>query len=357
MQEQTVPFACDCTREPRLRPHRSIPAQEEIAAIIATADPVLRNLRITQTYHELTLALADLLGPTNVSWCAYAAWASKTAGRYIRGEMLARPRRLFDSPRLAAVDARVRACAIAGNLLVFEDMGPLFAGLVELLRTSTHPDPSRRDAFLAGLRPGPIEEGGQDMLRAAMARYYEAAFLREGKRKAELIFHASALVGLHEQTRLTAPIRCALHAPLELAARRPGRAPRALTGRLSRALAGRVAPPLRAASTRWLLSLRLPKVTMRLGEDVPPLSTGRMFPDELRAIDDPELRALLYSLDRTPNTSAGSAARDWADLGDRMNFVVDLFRSRQQDPSLYRAPFSPEQVAAIRAGRVPGGEL
>jgi hypothetical protein len=352
-----APRACDGPDPSHHRPHHPIPTQQEIAEIIATANPVLRNLRITQTYHELTLALADLLGPANVSWCAYATWASRTAGRYIRGEMLARPRRLFDSPRLAAVDARVRACAIAGNLLVFEDMGPLFAGLVELLRTSIEPDPSRLDAFLARLRPGPIEEGGQDMLRAAMVRYHEAAFLPAGKRKAELIFHASALVGLHEQTRLTAPIRGALHAPLELAALRPGRTPRALTRRLSRALVGRVAPSLRAASTRWLMALRLPKVTIRLGEDVPPLSTGRMFPKELCAIDDPELRALLYSLDRTPNTSSGSAARDWADLGDRMNFVVDLFRSRQQDLSLYRAPFRPEQVAAIRAGRVPGGEL
>ena len=42
-----------------------------------------------------------------------------------------------------------------------------------------------------------------------------------------------------------------------------------------------------------------------------------------------------------------SRAEDWADLGDRMNYVVDFFRTRQQDRGLYAQPFSDEQVALI----------
>lgn len=68
-----------------------------------------------------------------------------------------------------------------------------------------------------------------------------------------------------------------------------------------------------------------------------------------------ELKALLYDIDRTPNTVVGSAARDWSDLADRMNFLADLFRSWQQESRLFLEPFTGEQAAAIRACRMPVG--
>ncbi|MCC6555072.1 MAG: hypothetical protein IT372_19055 [Polyangiaceae bacterium] len=324
------------------RAHRKIPTQSEIAAILATSDPVLRNLRITQTYHELTLALADHLGRDDLNWCAYATWASKSAGRFIRGEPLdVLPRRALSAggrlaPWLADLAAGVRAGATEGNLMVFAELAPFYAALVELLRATPRPDHARIDALLGRFARGPVERGGQDMLRRAFAAYLEIAALPRCKARAERMLLANALVGYHEQTRLQGPIERALGAPL---------------------LAARLGRVVRAASTRWLMALELPGETVRLGEDVHAPGGDPMFPDELRAIDDRELCALLYRLDRTPNTTAGSAAGDWADLGDRMNFIVDLFRSRQRDARLYRAPFSPAQLAAIRAGRVPPGPL
>lgn len=65
----------------------------------------------------------------------------------------------------------------------------------------------------------------------------------------------------------------------------------------------------------------------------------------------------MATLDRTPNDTAGSAARDWGDLGDRMNLIVDLFRTRQQDRVLYDQPFTFMQVEALRQGQVPHGRL
>ena len=82
-----------------------------------------------------------------------------------------------------------------------------------------------------------------------------------------------------------------------------------------------------------------------------------MFPDELEVATLPPLVAILAKLDRTANTVVGSAATDWGDLGDRMNFIVDFFRSRQQDSSLYEQPFTDEQVAVIKKGGMPSGEL
>jgi hypothetical protein len=50
------------------------------------SQPVLRNLLITQCYHDLSCEIARVLGATNANWCTYATWASKTAGRFIRND-------------------------------------------------------------------------------------------------------------------------------------------------------------------------------------------------------------------------------------------------------------------------------
>ena len=60
---------------------------EDIDRVAAIADPVIRNLRITQAYHELSATMAARLGPV-ANWCTYATWASKQAGRTIRKEDL-----------------------------------------------------------------------------------------------------------------------------------------------------------------------------------------------------------------------------------------------------------------------------
>src|ERR1700735_1101719 len=74
-------------------PNEAVPTQKwppiteaEASAIAALTDPAYRNLKITQAYHDLKIALAHQFGPKNVTWCAYATWASKTAGSFIRAE-------------------------------------------------------------------------------------------------------------------------------------------------------------------------------------------------------------------------------------------------------------------------------
>jgi hypothetical protein len=59
-----------------------------VTDIAGMTDPVLRNLCITQRYHEFAVALRDAGYGEDATWCAFAVWASKTAGATIRGEML-----------------------------------------------------------------------------------------------------------------------------------------------------------------------------------------------------------------------------------------------------------------------------
>jgi len=102
-----------------------------------------------------------------------------------------------------------------------------------------------------------------------------------------------------------------------------------------------------------MMTIRFPPDrVVKLGDD---LRAG--FPERLRQIVDPDLRLLLAQIDPTPDSVGGSGAVDWADLPDRLHFIADLFRCFQETPDLFDAPFTPEQTAALKAGRMPDGRL
>ncbi|MEJ2350507.1 MAG: hypothetical protein P8Y03_12030, partial [Anaerolineales bacterium] len=110
---------------------------------------------------------------------------------------------------------------------------------------------------------------------------------------------------------------------------------------------------MRQALTETMMTIHLPPdLLIRLGDD---LTAG--FPETLRHLSDPDLRALLARFDPTPDSTAGSGALDWADLPDRLHFIIDLFRCYQESRDLFDAPFSPQQVADLKAGRLPAGPL
>ena len=69
------------------RHDRSAPSVEDVRQIAAIANPVIRNLQITECYSRLAAAFAVRSGE-GANWCTYATWASRQAGRTIRGEDL-----------------------------------------------------------------------------------------------------------------------------------------------------------------------------------------------------------------------------------------------------------------------------
>jgi hypothetical protein len=48
---------------------------------------------------------------------------------------------------------------------------------------------------------------------------------------------------------------------------------------------------------------------------------------------------------------------DWADFPERIHFIADLFRCWQEEAGLISSPYAADQLAALRAGRMPGGAL
>ncbi len=384
-----------------------VPAIIDVERIAATGDPVLRNVLITHCYHELSAALAERTGPS-ANWCTFATWASKQAGQTIRKEDLARtlegvlkaaPREAVQEVAASAQDIgarrdpeeirelvweawrpgtaldRASAAVGRGNKKVFVEIGHEFARFYSTCLHDETFDAGKIASFCDELRPGEPPEG-QIYLRQAFTRYYQAFFETDLKSRAELLLLANVEIGLHEQTRLQPEIVEALDALLV----DPGQVRRRLIGaifphrswlvrlRLSlMRLLGRrtqfdeatdmliaiARQQTRAVITEHLMTIGLPRgERLRLGSDL----SGE-FPASLREITKPDLRALLERIDPTPDSLRDTGAADWGDLPDRLHFILDMFRCYGEARELFERPFTPEQVAALRAGRLPGGRL
>ena len=359
---------------------------EEIAGL---SDNTLRNYLITYSYHLLDEQMRQYIG-SNLSWVGFGSWASELAGKCIRGEQV--PLRRLMPQRLVAHVSRTVA---RGNQWVYADIAPVFRNFGNMMSEAS---PRERNLFAKlalqggnnlhdlvkeslGLDPRPQLEGGQALLCAAFEQYLIASYEPGADAQAERVFVANAAVGLHEQRHLDPMIDEMLSFPLlnrmakaaftplfhladltrparekmgvlfeaelvrSLLVRWPGLSEAAELSREARGFFEHVRKQrlTYAFSTRFVLALPLGDDMLEVGKDVSSPDGVAMFPEHLRVFDttDEHFRALLgdvLSWDRTPDTLVGSAATDWSDLGDRMNFILDLFRSRQQNPALFTNP-------------------
>jgi len=205
-------------------------------------------------------------------------------------------------------------------------------------------------ALAASLTPGSAPDG-QDLLKRALPTLHQAIHAPPGKQRSELILLANVCIGLHEQTRLQPEIEASIDGsvwdaveikerladrllPHAAPLRRLGRA--VLRERLLPALAPllvEVQRLVREIITETMMVLELPGETLRLGRD---LSGG--YPEALRHLDNADLRELLQQADPSSDSLRHSGAENWADFGERMHFIADLFRARQNAPRLFEPP-------------------
>ncbi|HEU4450530.1 MAG TPA: hypothetical protein VFR63_11210 [Gaiellaceae bacterium] len=379
------------------------PGVAEVRRIVSIREPAVRNLEITYCYSRLSAAVAVRTGQ-GANWCTYATWASRQAGRTIRGEDLgehlaravATPRDLVHPAQSAwrallrkgllepdtrlgravaelhtPFDAFERASdAVArGNRKVFEEIGLEFARYLAECPPDAPPGSGEFERFLGGLRDGE-PPGGQGYLRRAFARYDRLRAERDSRTRVELAVLANLEIGLHEQTRLQPEIREALDAPFAtteelgaclLHALHPPAADWWAAARATAAGALGLAGPraqratseiAREAITHCLMTLSLPGRVLALGRDL-----ADAFPEGLREPRDAELLELLSRFEPAPPAVDDCAVRDWADLRERMHYIAHLFRVFHEAQDLFRPPFTPEQVRALGAGRIPAGDL
>jgi hypothetical protein len=392
-----------------LPPIDSTPTVADVERIAAIPDAVIRNLQITQCYHELAVAMAARTG-VSANWCTFAAWASKQAGQTIRREDFARMLENALHPAPVALDAlpdvvasaqafgsdcspaeiqesvadvlnplaaldRASDAVARGNRKVFEEIGREFARFLAGCLNDPAADEARLSAYCEGLRPGEPPDG-QVYLRQAFTCYYQALFEEDAKKRAELMLLANIRIGFHEQTRLQPEIAEAMNAAFidrrQFRARLikalfpyrgwPARVrlfllrlfdrPSPFDAALDR-LHSEAQRRARLVITEYMMTLGLPGgVRLRLGSDLP---SG--FPASLAQLALPDLLALLRQIDATPDSTTHTGAVDWSRLPDRLHFIADMFRCYQEKPVLFDPPFTPAQVAALKAGHLPKGTL
>jgi hypothetical protein len=298
---------------------------DDLDDIVGMTDPVIRNLFITQRYHDLSLGLRAVVDRDNVNWSTFATWASKTAGETIRDEEVpkvvvglldsgetissafrwaAEALRTLDpeappgsvsvpilfGPVRKMIEDLAEQIAI-GNLKVFGELAPIFADFVQTFDEEPQRDPRQIDAFVERLTPGPVEKGGQDLLREAFRGYWEARYERDAELKAQRILASNVQIGLHEQTRLQPQIKAALDEPVEELIRDQIHAvarasvPSILPDRIAQALAAPLDPMIdrigrlfRRIATRHMMNLTLPLgERLSLGDDISPSAATRCF--------------------------------------------------------------------------------
>jgi hypothetical protein len=366
------------------------------------SQPVLRNLLITQCYHDLSREIARVLGAGNANWCTYATWASKTAGRFIRNdEVPALFRKLLEDshgfrkgtqrvsrglfnfhPETPFADldlfdvaeetvGEVSGQITAGNLKVFAELAPVFARFVHLFDGGSL-DKTAAQRLLDSLKVGPSSRDGQSLLKEALEHFLAAAQESDPVAKAQHMLVANAQTGLHEQIRLQPYIAGSLNAPIENTLERiwqersAKQADDSLLGRIHALwdrLGSAVVHDAKAVwnlfSTEELMTLTVPGQVLRLGDALPPPAPGRpLYPEPLVSLSNYDAIELLEQYDALdPEAEGYVGATDWTLLTQRMRYIIALFRSRQQESSIQQQPFSPTQLELLWADKVPPAPL
>ena len=317
------------------------PSPADVQSIVdPDNDPILRNLRITQGYHDLSAEMLRLTGRNDINWCTLGCWASKTAGKFIRSEEVPREfRRLLTSKGpFEEIEAETKGLGLvnvaagiiddvstyitAGNRVVFEELAGVFSSFLTELGDDEHRDQKKLDAFTARLEPGPPEpddatieasgkivtkrRGGQDLMRKMVESLYSAKFETDPKRRAELLLLSNGCGGLHEQTRLQTYIAGSLNAPIADTVLRHAHdhvdrhiheskksTLHTFLERILPSIGKTVEKAWQDFSTIAFMTLQLPDGAMHLARLMPADPGGPLIPPVLQRIEHPELRNML----------------------------------------------------------------
>jgi hypothetical protein len=382
----------------------SLPITQAEVKVIASAgfplwEPLetlqLRNHRITLAYGDLSHQLARLTAGTDeeggwdANWCTFATWSSRTIGTcidrqpehgLIHGLLKGFPaplRRFFygmaEDLLCRGHGAIYRTLAI-GNRLVFLEIGTAVSHFLECFDT-THDGSHKPDfttywsdvhSFLTGLRhldPSWLATAAPDpqTLREGMQAYFEAIAETDPKAKAELVLLGNLLLGTYEQTRVEGYLTATLSFFTTSWLHRLMRGPKpGIVAAIGRGLAAPASTVYAWFSTRFFLALELPSpggmTELMVGKPVPSLNGSDReldFPEVLRHIANPPLQAVLTRYDLSDRQYKRTRSHNWATFADRMNYITNLFRSRQRDPSLFQFPWTPSQEASLLEGRLP----
>jgi hypothetical protein len=319
---------------------------------------------------------------------------------------------------LTMSDNRAIARNIAtGQALIFQEVGPALISLLEVTKDPLdegNPQWDRvwRDYTVELLRAAhelgsdrasqpddqKVEPVSAALLQHAVAPYFdvlryglrEAADEKSRKRRAELILLGNIRLGAYEQKRLQKVLESNLkYLPdalrLRLVTRWGGRETWITRSavrlhRKSEPIEDLLDQVFQIAATRYVYAMVLGAEVLRFGVDLPlpppahrllrkqqpeddidRYAEGNFFPYDLQVIENVELWAEWQQHDRSVGQGARTAVDNWLRLPERLNYIVNLFRSRQQLTALYEPPASipvptppaPPKLGPVHIGLAP----
>jgi hypothetical protein len=355
----------------------------------------LRNYRISLAYWDLSCRLSELLAGTddpvrwNANWCTFATWASKTVGsaidRHPDADLLHHLLRALPPPLSQAsifVTERMlsdhhgaiyRALAI-GNRLAFLEIATAVARFLDTFGPSR---PSARvpsfDHYwrdiekslldLKRLDPSWMESRAPDpqTLRAGLLAYKRALDRRGSDPDycSQEIMLGNLLIVAYEQHRLQPYVLAALSPDAAHLLHRILRHPRKNPAHVGM-LRAPISTAYAALVTRCSMALELPRGSsstqyVMVGQGIPYLDkrSKTLYARRLEQLTLPELQAVWTRFDRSKRSRKGTRAEDWTRYHERMNFIANLFRSRQNDRHLFQAPWPAATQRRLLAGRLP----
>lgn len=305
-----------------------------ITAAVTDPDAARSNRKITSLHYRLSLALCAVTGSAaGANFHTWAVWGSNKAGESIRREGLARAKRdaalagggigfalgfllagwfggFAAAVALAAVgvlfvrhgEKRAARLILAGNRLVIDEIGRVTARFVATFRGDRKPDEAKLQRFLATIDTDPrVVPSGRLLLRQAFAHYYLARFAATRPARQEAACLANCLAVYHEHLRLQPYI------------------------------AGALPWGLRRYATARFMQFRIGRLSLNVTANL------------ANAANEPALGVdpVAWNLLFGPNGVAqrpGTAARDWSDLNQRMDFVTALFRTFHNDAEVFANP-------------------
>ena len=368
-----------------------------VQAVLAIDDRVLRNYWVTQTYSDLAAGLTQLLQANTANWCTFGTWASDTVGRNIRGEDLPKwlhARVVLHNGMMGAIQSvnqgaqgtllseclqavtpdhvigvvreLLGACALNlsnGNTEVFAEIAPAAATFIACYGAQPVDHVAARTQVLELCQGAPPFED-VNRLEAGFSLWCDAMKETVAATRSQLILAGSLQLGAHEQHHLQGAIAGSMDMGINQGAalyreRLVSDSP--AFARLAPSVTSALDPLVRATGDLWgelmtklLGTIETPDGTLLLDQNVPPIPGQPFTPPDVKPVSVNALDALLTRFDKSNGNGAGSAAADWVNLDERMNFIANLFLSRHHRVELFAPPFDLAVVADIEAGRIPG---
>ncbi len=395
--------AAETARDPSMRTHQIVLGYSLIAAQI--------DRRLFGDGDQIVQGRIRPENVVNANWFHFATWGTATVSRNIRNERapqrldgLSQPIRRLVAPYLIRARAGnqqlIGQALAAGQLQMFRNVVAVYRKVRDRLESETEitaklPKSDSKPDWDAGYNEL-LAKGFEWLRLAGVAHRLRGAGSAWGDEAidqavARLVLGSSVVLTLVEQHLVNEAIRLVIDSVPERAvadvSRRAGRMaerlgePRTLAEievyNRTTPVAALVTDLWARFMTRQVLMIVLPTEALRVGRDAPPRLAAPLYPPQLRQLDvftsDDQpvpqraaqvlpkaiARALADAFDyvtaysRATEGGRGSAAHDWRHLGDRMNWAVSLFRSRQQDRSMFWPPYGSEDRAAISEGRHP----